>query len=91
MVTVLQRLKLHRDNASMKVQKGKQKTAFPPNYIHCLDSSHMMLTALACKREGANAAGSEAVHLTLQDSTLLAACGCLHASAPSQDFDSFDS
>ncbi|XP_041982411.1 DNA-directed RNA polymerase, mitochondrial [Aricia agestis] len=26
----------------------KQRNAFPPNFIHSLDSSHMMLTALAC-------------------------------------------
>ena len=52
-VTVLQRLKLLRESAKMPVQKGRQKTAFPPNYIHSLDSSHMMLTALACKRKGA--------------------------------------
>lgn len=26
----------------------KQKNGFPPNYIHSLDSSHMMLTALGC-------------------------------------------
>lgn len=30
----------------------KQKTAFPPNYIHSLDSSHMMLTSLYCQRQG---------------------------------------
>ena len=36
----------------------RQRTAFPPNYIHSLDSSHMMMTALACKRAGLNFAGS---------------------------------
>lgn len=30
----------------------KQKTAFPPNFIHSLDSSHMMLTALNCYNTG---------------------------------------
>ncbi|CAG7820789.1 unnamed protein product [Allacma fusca] len=30
----------------------KQKNAFPPNYIHSLDSSHMMLTSLNCERSG---------------------------------------
>ncbi|EEC09541.1 DNA-directed RNA polymerase 2A, putative [Ixodes scapularis] len=28
----------------------KQKNAFPPNFIHSLDSSHMMLTALFCHK-----------------------------------------
>ncbi|GFS14427.1 DNA-directed RNA polymerase [Elysia marginata] len=30
----------------------KQKNAFPPNYIHSLDSTHMMLTALYCEHAG---------------------------------------
>lgn len=30
----------------------KQKNAFPPNFIHSLDSSHMMLTSLHCERKG---------------------------------------
>ncbi|CAJ0952033.1 unnamed protein product, partial [Ranitomeya imitator] len=30
----------------------KQKNAFPPNFIHSLDSTHMMLTALHCHRRG---------------------------------------
>uniref|UniRef100_A0AAR5Q1A0 DNA-directed RNA polymerase n=1 Tax=Dendroctonus ponderosae TaxID=77166 RepID=A0AAR5Q1A0_DENPD len=30
----------------------KQKNAFPPNFIHSLDSSHMMLTSLHCARAG---------------------------------------
>lgn len=28
----------------------KQKMAMPPNFIHSLDSTHMMLTALYCER-----------------------------------------
>lgn len=30
----------------------KQKNAFPPNFIHSLDSCHMMLTSIFCEREG---------------------------------------
>ncbi|VDK24938.1 unnamed protein product [Taenia asiatica] len=30
----------------------KQQNAFPPNFIHSLDSCHMMLTALHCLRAG---------------------------------------
>ncbi|XP_022917116.2 DNA-directed RNA polymerase, mitochondrial [Onthophagus taurus] len=30
----------------------KQKNAFPPNFIHSLDSTHMMLTSLHCERAG---------------------------------------
>lgn len=30
----------------------KQKNAFPPNFIHSLDSSHMMLTSLHAEQAG---------------------------------------
>lgn len=30
----------------------KQKNAFPPNFVHSLDSSHMMLTSLYCEKAG---------------------------------------
>ncbi|VDK78084.1 unnamed protein product [Litomosoides sigmodontis] len=30
----------------------KQVNAFPPNFVHSLDSTHMMLTALYCRRLG---------------------------------------
>ncbi|CAG0894441.1 unnamed protein product [Darwinula stevensoni] len=30
----------------------KQKNAFPPNFIHSLDSCHMMLTSLFCQSQG---------------------------------------
>jgi len=33
----------------LKVNVSKQKSAFPPNYIHSLDSTHMLLTALEMK------------------------------------------
>ena len=36
----------------LPVIKTKQRTAFPPNYIHSLDSAHMMLTAIACAKAG---------------------------------------
>ena len=28
----------------------EQKMAMPPNFVHSLDSTHMMLTALHCQR-----------------------------------------
>lgn len=31
---------------------GKQGSAFPPNFVHSLDSAHMMMTANACRRDG---------------------------------------
>ncbi|KAL0611685.1 DNA-directed RNA polymerase, mitochondrial [Plecturocebus cupreus] len=39
-------------DSSLKPNKRKQRNGFPPNFIHSLDSTHMMLTALHCYREG---------------------------------------
>ncbi|KAF5839496.1 hypothetical protein DUNSADRAFT_670 [Dunaliella salina] len=39
------------------VAKRSQRTAFPPNYIHSLDSAHMMMTAMECKAQGVAFAG----------------------------------
>lgn len=40
-----------------KVLGKRQRTAFPPNFVHSLDGSHMMMTAVACKEAGLNFAG----------------------------------
>ncbi|XP_019429435.1 PREDICTED: DNA-directed RNA polymerase 1B, mitochondrial-like [Lupinus angustifolius] len=53
--TSLQVLSLQRETD--KVMVKRQRTAFPPNFVHSLDGSHMMMTALACKRAGLNFAG----------------------------------
>ncbi|KAK9144130.1 hypothetical protein Sjap_004033 [Stephania japonica] len=53
--TSLQTLNLRRETD--KVLAERQRTAFPPNFIHSLDGSHMMMTAVACKRAGLNFAG----------------------------------
>ncbi|XP_046956723.1 DNA-directed RNA polymerase, mitochondrial isoform X1 [Lynx rufus] len=42
----------HSGDASQRPNTLKQKNGFPPNFIHSLDSSHMMLTALHCYRKG---------------------------------------
>ncbi|XP_054329543.2 DNA-directed RNA polymerase, mitochondrial [Pongo pygmaeus] len=42
----------HNGDNSRKPNTRKQKNGFPPNFIHSLDSSHMMLTALHCYRKG---------------------------------------
>lgn len=36
-------------NSPAEVNAIKQASAFPPNFIHSLDATHMMLTALECK------------------------------------------
>uniref|UniRef100_H9G3S4 DNA-directed RNA polymerase n=1 Tax=Anolis carolinensis TaxID=28377 RepID=H9G3S4_ANOCA len=41
-----------RHDINQKPDTVKQKNAFPPNFIHSLDSTHMMLTSLHCHRQG---------------------------------------
>ncbi|KAF2077399.1 hypothetical protein CYY_001327 [Polysphondylium violaceum] len=38
-------------DVKLPVDTNRQRSAFPPNYIHSLDSTHMFLTALACKEK----------------------------------------
>ncbi|XP_031397833.1 DNA-directed RNA polymerase 2, chloroplastic/mitochondrial isoform X2 [Punica granatum] len=53
--TSLQILTLQRETG--KVMVKRQRTAFPPNFVHSLDGSHMMMTAVACKKAGMSFAG----------------------------------
>ncbi|KAK8947650.1 hypothetical protein KSP40_PGU013088 [Platanthera guangdongensis] len=40
------------------VMVKRQRIALPPNFIHSLDGSHMMMTAVACRNAGLNFAGT---------------------------------
>ncbi|XP_044480986.1 DNA-directed RNA polymerase 2, chloroplastic/mitochondrial-like [Mangifera indica] len=53
--TSLQILTLQRETDQVMVKR--QRTAFPPNFVHSLDGSHMMMTAVACRNAGLNFAG----------------------------------
>ena len=50
--TVFQRVTLMSSKDHLPVSVPKQKSAFPPNYVHSLDSTHLMLTAVECQKEG---------------------------------------
>ncbi|CAI5744431.1 unnamed protein product [Peronospora destructor] len=39
------------EDEGRQVSVGRQKSAFPPNFVHSLDSTHMMLTARRCIEE----------------------------------------
>lgn len=49
----------------------RQRTAFPPNFVHSLDGSHMMMTAVACRKAGLNFAGSLTRHPSLLHISIL--------------------
>ena len=48
--TLLQTVSLAVDDDSLPVARKKQKSAFPPNFVHSLDATHMLLTALKMKQ-----------------------------------------
>lgn len=50
--THMQDVTLAISDETLPVSKPRQKSAFPPNYVHSLDSTHMMMTALECEKQG---------------------------------------
>ncbi|GJP51161.1 hypothetical protein CLOM_g10326 [Closterium sp. NIES-68] len=46
--TALQSFTLIDERMRRDVVGQRQKSAFPPNFVHSLDSTHMMMTAMAC-------------------------------------------
>jgi DNA-directed RNA polymerase len=50
--TNLQKITIMNRSAADPVHKAKQLQAFPPNFIHSLDATHMFLTALKCNEVG---------------------------------------
>jgi len=47
--TTIQSVYISDPNAPATVNSMKQASAFPPNFIHSLDATHMMLSALECQ------------------------------------------
>ena len=50
--TNLQRISISEPHRSDPVSKRKQLQGFPPNFIHSLDATHMMLSAIKCDELG---------------------------------------
>lgn len=48
-MTSLQSVFISDPNLPTTVDPIKQSAAFPPNFVHSLDATHMMLTALECR------------------------------------------
>lgn len=51
-VTAIQSVFIADPYALRGVNARKQRTAFPPNYIHSLDATHMLISAIGCGKEG---------------------------------------
>ncbi|KAI5305645.1 hypothetical protein KEM56_003769 [Ascosphaera pollenicola] len=50
--TNMQNLSIQEPNSSDTVSKRKQLQAFPPNFIHSLDATHMLMSAVKCDELG---------------------------------------
>ena len=50
--TSFQAINLHNPSSTDPIHRAKQLQAFPPNFIHSLDGTHMFLTALKCDAIG---------------------------------------
>ncbi|KAI8981732.1 hypothetical protein BDF20DRAFT_425039 [Mycotypha africana] len=50
--TLLQTVFIEDPDASRPVNAMKQSSAFPPNFIHSLDATHMLMSAVACHKKG---------------------------------------
>lgn len=50
--TLMQRVTLQKSGEHSPVSTERQRSAFPPNFVHSIDSAHMLLTALSCKQNG---------------------------------------
>jgi DNA-directed RNA polymerase, mitochondrial len=55
---------LELDLEGQPINRMKQRTAFPPNFVHSLDSTHLMMTATSFARTGAIFAGVSTLALT---------------------------
>jgi DNA-directed RNA polymerase len=51
-VTLLQNVVMTYDSDLLPLHRQRQVSAFPPNFVHSLDSSHMILTAVEMKKRG---------------------------------------
>ena len=48
--TSLQTIQIVDDENFIPINKRKQSSAFPPNFVHSLDSAHMLMTAIRCEQ-----------------------------------------
>ena len=51
-ITLLQHITLTNDSDKLPLHRQRQVSAFPPNYVHSLDSSHMLMTAIEMEKRG---------------------------------------
>lgn len=50
--TCMQQVTISDTSELLPVNRSKQSSAFPPNFVHSLDSTHMLKTAIKCNEAG---------------------------------------
>ncbi|PVV03739.1 hypothetical protein BB560_001774 [Smittium megazygosporum] len=50
--TSIQKIMTYDTDLPSPIDTSKQRNAFPPNFIHSLDASHMIMSAISCKKNG---------------------------------------
>ncbi|CAD8112182.1 unnamed protein product [Paramecium primaurelia] len=50
--TLISNVSIEADAANLPINKVKQRSAFPPNFIHSLDSTHLMYSSIECLKQG---------------------------------------
>ena len=50
--TIVQSVLLAAQDDELPISRDRQMSAFPPNYVHSLDASHMLMTSKKCKKLG---------------------------------------
>ena len=76
--TNLQTVFISDPSDAAEVNSRKQATAFPPNFIHSLDATHMLMSALVCRQQSitfaavhdsywTHAADTDAMNVVLRD------------------------
>ncbi len=50
--TLMQSITFTEHNDALPVSSTRQKAAFPPNFVHSLDATHMMTTSIECEKRG---------------------------------------
>jgi len=56
-VTMLQSIHFNERDEKCPISPQRQVNGFAPNWVHAMDASHMMCTAIACRDEGLRFAG----------------------------------
>lgn len=50
--TMMQKVLLRVQDASLPVRLGRQVDGFPPNFVHSIDATHLLMVAKACEQKG---------------------------------------